>query len=483
MNDAYSPSSFSGKLDQTIGTIRSLMGHSSDLVVRQIVICRNIHVALIYLDGMTDVQTIQGYILSPLLECGEEKVSLSLLAEKVIQASEVDFADSLQDALDRILAGFLLILIEGETAGLVVSTAKWEDRSVNESKTQPVIRGPQHAFTEKLRTNTTLVRRRIKDSRVRLAEYRIGKLSKTVVAVMYLQGPANDQLVAKLIGNLKNVTEDQILEGEQLEEILLKNKQYSIFPRFYNTDRPDTIAAGIMEGRIAIFIDGTPFVLLVPTMFTDFIQSAEDYYQPYLYSSIIRFVRYIALFICMFAPAVYIALTTFHQDMIPTQMLFSLASQREGIPFPAFLEAILMEVTFEVLREAGIRMPRTIGQAVSIVGTIVVGQAAVEAGIVSAAMVIVVAITGIASFVIPSYSMAIPVRLVRFVFMAMAASFGAYGITIGFILLIVHLCHLRSFGIPYFSPFAPYNKRLFKDSLFRFPYRGSKTKKSGQEAR
>lgn len=484
MNDAYSTSSFSGKLDQTIGTIRSFMGHSSDLVVRQLVICRNIHAALIYLDGMTDVQTIQGYIISPLLKSGEkENVSLSLLAEQVIQASEVGFADSLKDALDQILAGSLLILMEGEAAGLVVSTAKWEDRTVDESKTQPVIRGPQNAFTEKLRTNTTLVRRRVKDPRVRLAEYQIGRLSKTVVAVMYLEGAANEQLVAKLIGELKNINEDQILEGEQLEEILLRDKQPTIFPRFYNTDRPDTIAAGIMEGRIAFFIDGTPFVLLVPTMFTDFIHSAEDYYQPFLYSSMIRVIRYIALFICMLVPAVYIALTTFHQDMIPTQLLLSLANQREGIPFPAFLEAILMEVTFEVLREAGIRMPRTIGQAVSIVGTIVVGQAAVEAGIVSAAMVIVVAITAISSFVIPSYSMAIPIRMIRFVFMAVAASFGAYGITVGFILLIVHLCHLRSFGIPYFSPFAPYNKRLFKDSLFRFPYRGSKLKNSGQGAK
>lgn len=331
---------FTGKLEQTVGTVRSLLGHCSDLIVREIVICRNVKAALICLDGMTDVQTIQGYILSPLSECGEkEQVTLSLLAEQVIQASEVDLTASLEDALDWILAGFLLILIEGEAAVLVVSTAKWEDRSVNESKTQPVIRGPQNAFTEKLRTYTTLVRRRVKDPRVRLAEYQIGKLSKTGVAVMYLEGPANDQLVSKLIGNLKNVSEDQILEGQQLEEILLKNKQYTIFPKFYNTDRPDTIAAGIMEGRIAIFVDGTPFVLLIPTMFTDFIQSAEDYYQPYLYSSIIRLVRYLALFICMFAPAVYIALTTFHQDMIPTQLLLSLASQREGTPFPALLEA------------------------------------------------------------------------------------------------------------------------------------------------
>ncbi|MEF2965972.1 spore germination protein [Paenibacillus sp. M1] len=480
MTDTQRTSGFAMKLDQTIGTIRSLMGHSSDLIVRELVICRHIHTALIYLDGMTDVETIQGYIISPLLQCREEEVSLTMLGEQVIQASEVHIAASLEIAVDQILAGSLLILMDGEAAGLVVSAAKWEDRAVEDSKTQPVIQGPHNAFTEKLRTNTTLVRRRVKDTRLRLAGIQVGKLSKTEIAIMYLEGPANDQLVAKLIGSLNNITEDHILGGENLEEILHGNNAFTVFPRFYNTDRPDTIAAGIMEGRVAIFIDGSPFVLIAPTIFTDFLQSAEDYYQPYVYSSAIRVLRYISLFICLFAPSIYIALTTFHQEMIPTQLLLSLAGQREGTPFPAFMEAVLMEITFEILREAGVRMPRPIGQAISIVGTLVVGQAAVDAGIVSAAMVIVVSLTAIASFVIPSYAMSIPVRLIRFIFMALAASFGAYGITIGLILLVVHLCYLQSFGVPYFTPFAPYQKRIFKDSLFRFPYRDSKVNNSGQ---
>lgn len=231
---------------------------------------------------------------------------------------------------------------------------------------------------------------------------KVGRLSKTDVAIMYINNLADEELIQQLVERLSNAHQERVLEGEYLEEILLGKKKVTIFPIFYNSDRPDTIAAGIMDGRIAIFIDGTPFVLLVPSLFVDFIQSAEDYYQSYIYSSFIRILRYIGMFICMFVPSIYIALTTYHQGMLPTQLLLSLIAQREGIPFPAFVEAMLMEVTFEILREAGIRMPRTVGQAVSIVGTIVIGQAAVEASIVSAAMVIIVAITGIASFVIPS---------------------------------------------------------------------------------
>jgi len=221
---------------------------------------------------------------------------------------------------------------------------------------------------------------------------------------------------------------------------------------------------------VALFVDGTPFVMLTPALFVDFIQSAEDYYQRPIYSNLIRILRYAALMICLLAPSVYIALTTFHQDMLPTQLLLSLAAQREGVPLPAFIEAFLMEVTFEILREAGIRMPRTIGQAVSIVGTIVIGQAAVEASIVSAAMVIIVSITAISSFVIPSYSMSFPIRIIRFLFMALSASFGVYGLTIGIIVLVVHLCHLHSFGIAYMSPSAPFNASDQNDAIFRNPF-------------
>lgn len=474
---------FQSALKDNVNTIIHILGDSSDLVVRELSFSDQNKVALLYLEGMIDLKTAQNSVIGPLLkQSQQEEITLQYLANQVIETGDVSTAQSFSEAIEQIVFGSLILLMEGEPGALIISIAEWEDRSVMESKAQPAVRGPQNSFTEKLRTNTTLVRRKVKDTRVRLDSLHVGNFTKTEVALMYMEGLVDDKIVQELHQNLKSINKDQILEGEYIEEIILSNKQFTIFPRFYNTDRPDTIAAGILEGRIAIFIDGTPFVLLAPTLFVDFLQSAEDYYQAYLYSNLTRLLRYISLFICLFAPALYIALTTFHQDMIPTQLLISIAGQREGTPFPAFIEAFIMEVAFEILREAGIRMPRTIGQAVSIVGTIVIGQAAVEAGIVSAAMVIVVAITAISSFVIPSYNLAIPIRILRFLFMLLATTFGAYGITIGWLLLLIHLCHLNSFGVPYMSPIAPYRKKAAMDAILRYPYRSRNQKQqSGTE--
>ena len=231
---------------------------------------------------------------------------------------------------------------------------------------------------------------------------------------MFIKGIVNDKVVEEVRKRLDRIDIDGILESGYIEE-LIQDETYTPFPTVYNTERPDVIAAGLLEGRIAILVDGTPFVLLVPALFTQYFQSAEDYYQRSDFG-LLRMLRYLALFIALLGPSLYIAITTFHQEMLPTALLISLAAQREGVPFPAFIEALMMEVTFEILREAGVRMPRAVGQAVSIVGALVIGQAAVEAGIVSAAMVIVVSITAIANFSFPSFNMAISIRILRFVF-------------------------------------------------------------------
>ncbi len=471
---------FANHLQDNIVAIKKAMGDSTDLVIREMTLAHTCNIGLFYLDGMADRQTIQESVIAPLLDrVDDPTVSLDVIRMSMLDASDVQSVQSMDQALDKVLSGSLLLLMEGHAHGLIVALPGWEDRSIVESKTQPVVRGPGDSFIETLRTNTTLVRRRVKDVRLRVCTITIGSESKTDVAFMYLEGVAKEDLVRDLKQRLEKARVNQVLEGEYLEEILQEKKRLTIFPLLYNTDRPDTIAAGIMEGRVAILTDGTPFVLLAPTMFVDFIQSAEDYYQPYVFSSLIRLLRYAAFAICMLAPSLYIALTTYHQDMIPTQLLLSLTAQREGVPFPAFVEALLMETTFEILREAGLRMPRTIGQAVSIVGTIVVGQAAVEANVVSAVMVIVVSITAISSFAVPSYAMAIPCRILRYIFMGLAATMGVYGITIGILVLITHLCRLDSFGVPYMSPVSPYRKKERKDAVLRFPYRSALRKRSG----
>jgi len=261
---------------------------------------------------------------------------------------------------------------------------------------------------------------------------------------------------------------DSILESGYIEE-LIQDEPYTLFPTIYNTERPDSVSAGLLEGRIAILVDGTPFVLLVPALFIQFFQSPEDYYQRADISSLIRILRYVAFFLALLTPSLFIAITTFHQEMIPPALLISIVAQREGIPFPALIEALIMELTFEILREAGVRMPKAIGTAISIVGALVLGEAAVQAGLVSPAKVIVVSITALASFISPSYNLAMTVRILRFIFMLLAATFGLFGVALGLLTMLLHLCSLRSFGIPYMYPLAPFNLSGQKDTLMRIP--------------
>jgi len=297
---------------------------------------------------------------------------------------------------------------------------------------------------------------------------RIGEETQTTVGIMYMKGIVNDSLVKEVKERLKRIKIDMILDSGQIEEFI-EDQPSTPFPTIYNTERPDSVAANLMEGRVAILVNGSPFILVVPTVFVQFFQSPDDYYYRFHIAVFLRLLRYVSFLISLVGPSVYIAAITFHQEMIPTTLLISLAASREGVPFPAFVEALIMEVAFELMREAGIRMPRAVGQAVSIVGALVLGQAAVQAGIVSSIMVIIVAITGIASFTTPAYNLAISARLIRFVLMILAATFGFYGITLGLIIIIAHLNSLRSFGIPYLSPLSPVIPSDQKDAVLRFP--------------
>lgn len=285
---------------------------------------------------------------------------------------------------------------------------------------------------------------------------------------MYINGIVSEGIVKEVHSRLDRIDVDAILESGYIEE-LIEDETYSPFPTIHHTERPDVIAAALMEGKVAILVDGTPIVMTVPTLFVSFMQTAEDYYQRADVSTLVRLLRYFSIFVSLLAPSLYVAITTFHQEMLPTTLLISLAAQREGVPLPAFIEALLMELAFEILREASVRMPQTIAQSVSIVGTLVIGTAAVDAGIVSAAMLIVVAVTAISSFVLPAFDLALTVRMLRFPMMFLAASFGLFGIIIGVIAIVLHMCSLRSFGIPYMSPLAPYNLSDQKDVFFRMP--------------
>lgn len=465
------------QLDTNLELVRSALGNSPDIVTRTVVNKRFSErpMGIIYIDGLVDMESIQWMMRESLLKTqGDTPVSAHpgdvyrFLLEETLAIGSVTELHSLEAIYSSLFEGNTVILLDGCEAAFSADTSGGSMRSVEEPSTQTVIRGPKEGFTENIRTNTSLLRRIIKSPALRIQTKKIGAQTQTNVAVVYLEGVANEKVVDEIHRRLGRIETDSILESGYIEEFI-QDATFTPFPTMMNTERPDSAAAAILEGQVVIIVDGTPFVLMAPVTFFKFFQSSEDYYQRYDLSSFLRLIRFASFLLSMLLPSLYIAITTFHQEMLPTTLLISLAAQREGVPFPALLEAMLMEITFEVLREAGVRMPRVIGPAISIVGALVLGQAAVQAGLVSAAMVIVVSFTAIANFVIPAINMAIAARLIRFMLMLLAATLGLFGIMSGLMILLIHMAGLRSFGIPYLMPVAPLVYRNLKDVFIRVP--------------
>lgn len=473
----------SDRLDTNADQLHRLLGASTDLIRKELRLGEDTRLALFYIDGLIDTQVLHHSILYSLQDSRVPEMlkgldpdqTVEALRTRILMAGDLTVIRQPGPFIHEMLSGNVMLMVDGTASALRIGLPGWDDRAVSEPSSQSVVRGPMEGFTENLRTNTALIRRKIKDSHLWLETLQIGRVSQTSVSIMYLSNLANKELVAEVRRRLNKIDTDSILESGYIEEFI-QDTARTPFPTIYNSDRPDTIAAGILEGKVAILIDGTPFVLLAPTVFVAFFQSAEDYYQRADISTLLRFIRFLAFFITLLAPAFYVAITTYHQEMIPTNLVISLAAQRENVPFPAFVEALLMELTYEILREAGVRIPKNVGQAISIVGTLVIGQAAVAAGFISSSMVIIVSITAISSFVIPESGMAIAARIIRFGFIGLAGFIGLFGILCGMFIVVLHLSSLRSFGIPYMSPVGPYRSEDLKDSLFRFPWPSLRTR-------
>lgn len=470
------PNLIESSLSKNLEVIKQKTGNSSDIVIRQLKIGHNskLKIAILYVKGMVDNQSVNDFVIDSIMN--NQNLSdklipqdvLEILIEDVVAIGGIKIVNDWEKLFTALMSGETITLIDGITKAVCASTQGGQRRSVQESTTEVSIRGSKEAFNESIETNTAMVRRIINNIDLWVESINIGKMTKTEVSIMYINGIAKNEIIEEVRKRLKGIDIDGILESGYIEQ-LIEDQTNTTFPTIYHTERPDTVAGNLLEGKVAIFVNGTPFVLLVPALFIDFFQSSEDYYERFDIATAIRFLRTVIFFISLVGPAIYIAATTFHQEMIPTELAIIIAAQRESVPFPAFIEALIMEITFEILREAGIRMPKAMGSTISIVGALVIGQAAIQAGIVSPAMVIVVSLTAIASFATPSYAVAISARLVRFIFMVSAATFGFYGVILVFILLIVHLCSLRSFGVPYMSPLAPFILEEAGDTIFRRP--------------
>ncbi len=475
---------------ESINQIKSVLGDNNDLLIREFAFSikkSSIKLAVLFLNGLVEEKKLETLsfelnelknsinsdnqkTLATFFNKDEESLEsffVKLKTSILCSSSAVEGSDY-ETLYNLILTGNTVVLLDGYDKFLALDTYGPKGRNISEPTSQTIIRGPKEAFTEKIDLNISQIRRRIKDKSVKIERMTIGTITKTGVAVIYLENIAKTEIINEIKSRLSQINIDGILDSGYIEE-LIKDDRNSVFPTLLNSEKPDSVVAGLLEGKVAIMVDGSPFVLTAPALFVDFLQVSEDYYHHYIISSMTRIFRVISLFLTLLVPATYIALTTFHHEMIPTTLLVSIAAQREGVPFPAFAEAILMELVFEILREAGIRMPRAIGSAISIVGALVLGQAAVQAGIISALLVIIVSITAIASFAIPNYSMSNAIRYLRFVLMILAASFGLYGVFIGLIILTLHLSKLKSIGVPYLAPIAPKIANENKDTFVRFP--------------
>ena len=468
-----------GSLVDNIGEIRKQLEDCDDVVYKEFRVGKEQQweFALIFTDGMVDKDFINEAILNSLMVHAREiPPETPILVDKLFQlvrygtipAMEIKEGEYLEDAIKGILTGDAILFINSSEKFLILGAKGWPTRSVSEPNTEALVRGPRDGFTETFRVNTALVRRRIRDPRLKIKQLQVGTRSKTDCGILYIDDIVMDDLVLEVYRRLKTIDIDAILESGYIEQ-LVEDNYLSPFPQVRATERPDEVAAALLEGRVAILVDNSPFALIVPTTLNSLFQSPEDYYDRWFISSILRMIRYIASVLSLILPSLYVAVTSYHPGILPMKLVLSIAATRQGIPFPALLEAILMEATFELLREAGIRLPQPIGSTIGIVGGIVIGSAAVEAGIVSPIMVIIVAITAIASFSIPNYALSVGLRMLRFGLILLSGVLGLYGLVLGLLLVLGHMSRLKSFGVPYMSPFVSFNISDHKDTYVRVP--------------
>lgn len=456
------------KLEENKSYLNELFKDCSDFVIREFTIEHSVKALLFFIDGMVNTEFANEAMKALMILEGEEQ-QIDRIIAMTLPVSQIQKSPEYGTLLTSMLGGDAGLIVEGNTEALMMGIRGMEKRSIQEPETESVIRGPREGFVENLRTNTSMVRRKLKTPRLKMKPLTLGRESNTSIVITYLEDIADPNLVKEVLARLEKIDMDAILETGYLEEFI-QDSAYSPFPQVQYTERPDMVASALLQGRIGIMVDGTPFVLLVPFVFAEALHATEDYYERFQIMTLIRWLRYSLLILSLLTPGLYVAFTTFHQDLLPTSLLLSVAASREAIPFPAVVEAFIMEATFEALREAGIRLPKTIGSAVSILGALVIGQAAVQAGIVSAPMVIVVSLTGIASFTIPRFNAAIAIRILRFPIMFAASIFGIYGVLVCVMLILGHLANLRSFGIPYLSPYGPISSNDLKDAMIRAPW-------------
>lgn len=479
MEAAHHPNTdYNFPIDPTLSVneqrLRTIFEDCSDVAFHCLPMPMQSDTLAVYIIGLPDTKHLDALFLNQ-LNAGRSREPLTsdrpegaepFFQQRLVPVSMSRKVESIDEAVDAVLAGEVVFLFDGASHGLAASVPESEGRAIEDPPSEPAIRGPREGFVERLVTNTSLLRRRLRNTHLKIETYAIGTLSRTEVALVYLKAIAEEDLLQEVRSRLQRIRIDGVLESGYIEEFIT-DTPISPFPQIQNTERPDVVIGSLLEGKVALLTEGTPVALVLPMTFWTGLQASEDYYERSMIATPIRWLRILFTTVSLFLPSLYVSLVSYDHPALPTNLLLSIASSQRLSPFPAIIEMLLMEVTFEALREAGVRLPKGVGSAVTIVGGIVIGQAAVQAGFISAPVVIVVATTGIASFIIPRYNFGLAFRLLRFPLLLLAGFMGFFGLMIGILAIMIHLASLRSFGLPYLYPVAPLSMEGLKDVFVR----------------
>lgn len=455
---------------------------NSDIILRDFTLTirnKQYNGFLLYIDGMVDSKMINESILTPLMlrnraniyDGPQEKVvsappnrvtvkkvkSFDLadyISNCLVPQNTIKKVETFNDLVSGVNSGNCALFVDTLPFAFDIEVKGFKQRSIDTPNNEIVIRGSQEAFVEVIRTNTSMLRRIVNNENLVIENIEIGDLSNTKCAVCYMKNIANEDLVAEVKYRLNNLEIDYLLSSGQLEQLIEDNGKYSI-PQMLSTERPDKATNYLLEGRVVILVNGSPYSLAMPATFLDFVSSPEDSNLKFQFANLLKVIRIFALFIALLLPGIYVAITNYHQELIPTELLYTIVATRETVPFPIIFEILIMELSFELIREAGLRVPSPIGPTIGIVGALVLGQAAVSASVVSPILIIIVAITGICSFAIPDFSLSFHIRLIRFLFIITGYFLGFLGISISLFVYLAIMSSLKSFGVPFLVPYAP----------------------------
>ncbi len=457
----------SQSLKQNLDYMKSQVHSSADFTVRSATISGT-DVSIITIEGMVNGDDLSNLIIKTFLIDNERVNDSKELYEYIQKYSlvglDVKEAEDFETAFELLMSGFALLMVDGVAKTFIIGAQGFEYRSVSEPSGETNLRGSKEGFIEPIKKNLALIRRRIKSPDMVFEMSKLGNKSKTDICLVYLKHTVSEKLLSDIREKISKIKIDIILESGYITPFL-QGDQFSLFTDIGVTERPDTVCAKISEGRVAILVDGTPYVLIVPYLFSENFQSVDDYsHRPY-YATFIRILKYVSFFITILLPGLYVGASTFHPEIFPAELLYNVVSAQKSTPFPLMIEALIIHFIFEIMREAGLRLPKQIGHAVSIVGGLVIGSAAVTAGLIGSPMLIIVAVTAISSFVVPSIYE--PVAILRFIFIILGGLTGFYGIALGVFVLIINITKLTSFGVPYTAPITPFSKSAMRDVFFR----------------